>query len=238
MQTSGQGCFRLSSLAIAAALGAMVVSCALSHEKLSGRRSDGLMVVCNPDGPPDQYACDPQDEDNDGGIDESGSGSGTAGTGGVDAGAGSAPGSGPGGGSGDGTCDNWVNGGPAIMLWPPNHKMYTIGLSDCARVRSACAVDVGAAAAGHVVAVTSDEPLEVGAGGDGMTPTGDMDILDGRTVALRSERQGGSDGRVYRVELVDAAGATDVCEVHVPHDMGPYGGAHDSGEAVRITAGD
>jgi len=121
------------------------------------------------------------------------------------------------------------------MLWPPNHKMYAIGLAACARVRAACSTDVSAAASGHIVAVTSDEPLEVGAGGDGMTPTGDMDILDARTVALRSERQGGSDGRVYRIELASADGSTDVCEVHVPHDMGPYGGAHDSGEAVRIT---
>ena len=137
--------------------------------------------------------------------------------------------------TGDG-CASWAEGGPALVLWPPNHKLHTVTLADCARVRADCSVTTAALHGGRILAVTSDEALDVRGGGDGNTAEGDLAIVDPTTVVLRSERQGGGDGRVYRIELVDANGKLDVCEVHVPHDRGPFGGAHDSGEHVRVLA--
>lgn len=181
---------------------------------LVGERADGLTVECTPDGD-EEYQCDPQPPGDDGGD-----------------GAGGAGGS-----AGGDDCSSWAAGGPMIALWPPNHKMHTVTLDECAEARATC--DVAAAAAiagGRILAVTSDEPLEVGAGGDGMTPEDDLVIVDVGTVALRAERQGGADGRVYRIEIGTARGDTEVCEVHVPHDQGPAPGAVASGEAVRVQA--
>ena len=86
-----------------------------------------------------------------------------------------------------------------------------------------------------ITSITSDEEVEVGAGGDGHTTQLDIHITDAGTFELRSERQGGSDGRVYRANFADEAGATGACEFHVPHDQGPTRGAVDSGTIVTVT---
>jgi hypothetical protein len=102
----------------------------------------------------------------------------------------------------------------AIELWPPNHKFHTISGEDC--VRDACDGDVKVT----FHSASSDEP--VNDKGDGNT---EPDIILGcDSVQLRSERQGGSDGRVYTLEYsaVDDAGReiTDgKCIVVVPHDQ-------------------
>jgi hypothetical protein len=62
-----------------------------------------------------------------------------------------------------------------------------------------------------------------------------MAIVDGHTVELRAERQGGGDGRVYRIEFA-LDGASHFCEVHVPHNQGPTAGALDSGTVETIAA--
>jgi hypothetical protein len=87
----------------------------------------------------------------------------------------------------------------------------------------------------HITSVTVDEDVDVGRGGDGHTTSGDVAIIDATTFELRSERQGGSDGRVYRVNFVDSAGGTGSCEFDVPHDKGPTSGAADSGTVVTVT---
>ena len=86
----------------------------------------------------------------------------------------------------------------AIELWPPNHKFHTISGEDC--VRDACDGDVQVT----FLWASSDEP--VNDKGDGNTEP-DI-ILECDRVQLRSERQGGSDGRVYRLgwTAVDDAG--------------------------------
>jgi hypothetical protein len=91
------------------------------------------------------------------------------------------------------------------------------------------------AADAHITSITSDERVEVGAGGDGHTTSYDVAIIDPVTFDLRSERQGGGDGRVYRVNYVDGAGVTGSCEFLVPHNQGPTSGATDSGTVVTIT---
>ena len=87
-----------------------------------------------------------------------------------------------------------------------------------------------------ITSITADEAVEVGAGGDGHTVDFDIAIIDATTFDLRSERQGGGDGRVYRVNYTDSAGGTGSCEFMVPHDhRGPFGGAVDSGTVVTVT---
>jgi hypothetical protein len=92
-----------------------------------------------------------------------------------------------------------------------------------------------ATATPSITSITSDEDVDVGAGGDGHTTKFDIQIIDATTFALRSERQGGGDGRVYRVNFTDDTGATGACEFQVPHDQGPAHGAIDSGTVVTVT---
>lgn len=143
---------------------------------------------------------------------------------------------------GDNSCESWQQGGPATVLWPPNHKLLRFTLDDCAAVQDGCddvgiiyfAPQLAPAAGPYITSITSDEPVEVRAGGDGHTASYDVAILDPVTFELRSERQGGGDGRVYRVHFVDAAGAARACEFLVPHDRGPTSGAVDSGTAATV----
>jgi len=99
-----------------------------------------------------------------------------------------------------------------------------------------CAHSTSADATGgtHITSITADEAVEVGAGGDGHTIKDDIQIVDAVSFALRSERQGNGDGRVYRVNFVDDAGAEGSCEFQVPHDQGPARGAVDSGTVVTV----
>jgi len=102
----------------------------------------------------------------------------------------------------------------AIELWPPNHKFHTIFGEDC--VVDACDEDVAVT----FTSASSDEP--VNDKGDGNT---EPDIILGcDRVQLRSERQGGGNGRTYRLgwTAVDDAGNRTTegeCVVRVPHDQ-------------------
>jgi hypothetical protein len=192
--------------------------------------------------------------DGSGGGDGSGSGSGDDGDGGGGGGDGSGTtqcgpdtyvcpdgggdgsGGGGGGGGGSGTppeCQAWPVG-TATMLWPPNHKIHTYTLDDCAQV-DVCA-NGPAIADGRVTKITVDEAIEVGKGGDGHTVHYDAKIVDATHFELRSERQGGADGRVYTVYYVDSANHEGSCQFIVPHNRGPHEGGVDSGTVVTILA--
>jgi uncharacterized repeat protein (TIGR01451 family) len=126
-----------------------------------------------------------------------------------------------------------VTVGPPIVLWPPDHGLATFSLSSC--VVSAvdeCDGPLDVDAIGQVVSISSDEP-EKGKG-DGST-MGDIAILGNSSFAVRRERQGGGNGRVYTVtfEVSDTSGNAAVasCRFEVPHnrnrpavDDGPGGG--------------
>ncbi|UCF46385.1 MAG: hypothetical protein JSU89_04135, partial [Myxococcales bacterium] len=103
--------------------------------------------------------------------------------------------------------------GETIELWPPNHKFHTISGEDC--VQDACDQDLTVT----FHSASSDEP--VNAKGDGNTEP-DI-ILECDRVELRSERQGGSNGRTYRLAWTavdDSGNSTDgECVVRVPHDQ-------------------
>jgi hypothetical protein len=106
--------------------------------------------------------------------------------------------------------------GRVIPLWPPNHRMETLRAADCVTVRDAC--DEAPRAVFTWAQV--DEPDD--ATGDGHTA--DDVRFDGcEAVALRAERRGNGDGRVYSlgVRVTDRSGnVTDaVCQVVVTHDQ-------------------
>ncbi len=141
----------------------------------------------------------------------------------------------------DDECEGWEDGGPAFVLWPPNHKLHQIDLADCIDLYSSCTDDDDPndpndpdADVWRITALTADEAIDVGRGGDGNTADYDMAILDETSVEVRAERQGGGDGRVYQVEIENLLDDAFSCEIHVPHNRGPHGGAIDSGVAERI----
>lgn len=119
-----------------------------------------------------------------------------------------------------------------IALWPPNHKFHEIRIDDCIAQAGICDDLSGAA----FVWASSDEGVnDIGDGNH------EPDILiaeDCQAVKLRSERQGPSDGRVYKlgVRIPNASGVSAelVCEVVVTHDQSGVAAA-DSGEAYRVT---
>ncbi len=100
-------------------------------------------------------------------------------------------------------------------LWPPNHKLVEI----CATVD--VADDCDPTPAVTLLSITSDEP-DNGLG-DGDTANDIQFGTESNCFYLRSERQGGGDGRVYTITYcaTDAAG-NEACaadEVSVPHDQ-------------------
>jgi hypothetical protein len=120
---------------------------------------------------------------------------------------------------------------PQLKLWPPNHKFHSISVDDCFSVSDACEGPLQA----EFVWASSDEPID--SIGDGHHAP-DIQVANCRAIALRAERQGPKEGRVYKlgVRVVDRAGnATEgVCSVIVDHDQRGVDGA-DSGEAYRVT---
>jgi HYR domain len=132
-----------------------------------------------------------------------------------------------------------VNNNGAGDLWPPNHKMVTIGLDQCGiTVNDACEGPIALGNAGATITcVTSDElPDSLG---DGHTET-DIVFVDATHVQVREERSGKLDGRVYKIGFTvnDGNGNTTagVCRVTVPHDQGPKGAAVDSGVKYTVCA--
>lgn len=117
-----------------------------------------------------------------------------------------------------------------LSMWPPNHEMHELTLADCIDEVIDCDPTWTAA----IDYITSDEPDEDI--GDGNTE-GDIVILASDAFALRSERQGGSNGRVYKVffTVTDGSGnATEAaCHVVVDHDKGNGAAVYD-GEAHRV----
>jgi hypothetical protein len=108
--------------------------------------------------------------------------------------------------------------GQNITLWSPNHQYETVPVS--ALVASAsdnCDASVGLGSV-YISLVTSDEPENTR--GDGNTLNDIVIAADCKSVQLRSERDGGGNGRVYTItfKVRDASGntATAVAKVTVP----------------------
>lgn len=119
-----------------------------------------------------------------------------------------------------------------LSLWPPNHKMHAFELADCIVEIDDCDPDTIAV----IDYITSDEPLDDR--GDGNTEP-DIELVGPDAFAVRSERQGGSNGRVYGVAftVTDGSGNSTAatCEIVVDHDQGK-GAAIADAEAYRVEA--
>jgi len=108
--------------------------------------------------------------------------------------------------------------GNTITLWPPNHKYTTVNVTDLvASASDLCdpAVNLNSVV---IASVSSDEPNN--SAGDGNT-TNDIVIAPGcKSVQLRAERMGGSNGRVYTItfKVTDGSGnsTTATAKVTVP----------------------
>lgn len=109
---------------------------------------------------------------------------------------------------------------PTPQLWPPNHRMDTLTLADLVTVDDACEGTLNPNDAGTILDIYSDEPDN--STGDGNT-TGDIAIPGKSTFAIRVERRGNGNGRVYgvRFEVTDSSGNSveTTAFVHVPHDQ-------------------
>jgi len=108
--------------------------------------------------------------------------------------------------------------GDVITLWPPNHQYETVAVpSLVASASDNCDAGVGLGSV-YISKVTSDE-AENG-NGDGNTLKDIVIAADCKSVQLRSEREGGSNGRVYTItfKVRDAAGnvGTATARVTVP----------------------
>jgi hypothetical protein len=126
---------------------------------------------------------------------------------------------------------------PAQEIWPPNHKMWSFNLSECAAVVNPCGAPVDIDAVGTITSIYSDEVEDAQGKGDGHTLQ-DIVITGNSTFQLRAERQGKGNGRVYGVnfQVTDSSGAvqTATCKFVVPHDQSGRG-AIDDGAAAGYT---
>jgi hypothetical protein len=128
--------------------------------------------------------------------------------------------------------------GQTIALWPPNHKYKTVQITDLvASASDLCDPSINISSV-RIAKVTSDEPDN--SGGDGNT-THDIVIAgDCKSVQLRSERMGGSNGRVYTItfKVTDASGnsATATAKVVVDHSQNGSG-AVDDGPQYTVLSG-
>jgi len=132
-----------------------------------------------------------------------------------------------------------INGIPRpLTMWPPNHQYRTFDVADfVTSIDDNCT----ALSAADVVIqqVTSDEPENADGGGDGNTLEDIVISADRKSVQLRSERQGGGNGRVYTVHLEVADGSGNVAtapfQVHVVDAR--HGIAIDDGVAYSVFNG-
>ncbi|MFL5346357.1 MAG: choice-of-anchor A family protein [Hyalangium sp.] len=194
------------------------------------------ICVVSPEGEPDGGTG--------GGTTDGGTGGGTTdgGTGGGttdgDTGGGT-PDGGTGGGTPDGgtggSCDGVAGPGDDLgtLLWPPNHKYVDIALSGCAGpAHDSCGDTLPVDQYGTILGVSSDEVEDANGNGDGHTCEDIVISADGKSVKVRSEREGTGDGRVYSVRYaINAPGGTiqSTCHVYVPHDMSDNHPVVDSG---------
>jgi uncharacterized repeat protein (TIGR01451 family) len=121
-------------------------------------------------------------------------------------------------------------------MWPPNHKYRTFNLTNLvASVHDNCDGTIAVSSV-VITKVTSDE-IENG-NGDGNTLNDIVIAADCKSVQLRSEREGNSNGRVYTIffSVTDAAGnkGTGTTKVVVPHNPGET--AVDSGPHYTVTS--
>ncbi len=111
----------------------------------------------------------------------------------------------------------------SVTFWPPNHQYRTVNITDIvASVTDSCSSGTLGISSVVISKVTSDESEN--GNGDGNTLNDIIIAADCKSVQLRSERNGGGDGRVYTITLkvTDAVGnvGTATFKVYVPKNPG------------------
>lgn len=114
-----------------------------------------------------------------------------------------------------------------VVLWPPDHKFHAVNVGKY--------VDPTLRKTASVATVWSDEASD----GPGKKNQKDIKIQDCQTVLLKSERNGGKNGRVYTVHVkapgpLGAINSAALIEVVVPINASPHGFAIDDGPAYAI----
>jgi hypothetical protein len=128
--------------------------------------------------------------------------------------------------------------GLTIALWPPDHKYSTIEVTDLvASASDLCDPSVNINSV-RIAQVTSDEPDN--SGGDGNTTHDIVIAADCKSVQLRAERIGGSNGRVYTItfKVTDASGNSRTATAKVIVDQSQNGSAAvDDGPHYTVLSG-
>ena len=131
-----------------------------------------------------------------------------------------------------------ITTGAPIVMWPPDHKYRTIKVTDLVTsVTDNCDSNVGVGNV-TITSVSSDE-AENG-NGDGNTSNDIVIAGDCKSVQLRAERSGSSNGRVYLiiVKATDASGnvSTATVKVSVPKSQNGVA-AVDDGPNYTVASG-
>lgn len=112
------------------------------------------------------------------------------------------------------------------VLWTPNHKFWPVSILGVTDAN-------GDPITITVTGISQDEPVQGGRGAGNTAP--DARLLP---LAVRAERQGGGDGRMYHIAftatdgLETCSGEVRLC---VPHDQRPAGGCVDGGSLFDST---
>lgn len=118
----------------------------------------------------------------------------------------------------------------AAALWPPNHDLEDVGLTN--QVSDNCDGNV----AGSLEQKAWSDEAEIGGGSGSHAP----DAVFGPGLRLRAEREGGGDGRVYLVtgKVVDACGnpGFSCVTAGVPHGGGAAAAASLAAQAAAADA--
>jgi len=117
--------------------------------------------------------------------------------------------------------------GATKPLWPPNHRMVAIDVAAACGVTITdnCAGSLFLASAGMILSAASDEQEDATGLGDGLTCEDVVLSRSAAFLAVRAERLGAGNGRVYTIQfnVRDPTGNATAasCRVQVQHDRSP-----------------
>jgi hypothetical protein len=130
-----------------------------------------------------------------------------------------------------------ITTGGSVALWPPNHTYRTINVTDLVTsVTDNCDSNVDVADV-VITSVSSDEAENTP--GDGNTTVDIVIAGNCKSVQLRSEREGGGNGRVYTIALrvTDASGNVSTATVKVTVPKSQNGAAAvDDGPSYTVSS--
>lgn len=136
----------------------------------------------------------------------------------------------------DNTVPTLTTNGQTLSMWPPNHKYQTFQVTQFVTGASDnCDPTIGVSSV-VIEKVTSDEAEN--SGGDGNTLNDIVIAANCKSLQLRSERDGGGNGRVYTItfRVRDASGNTTRATAKVVVPPNNNGTAVDSGVLYTVTS--